>query len=112
MTDTTADSEFSLLDFTPNACASQTSLSPSVEDAKAEALRIWFGTLGSCINKREAAQLTGLRSQEWEIRNKGRSHPEASAHAFSADQSFRIPFQRQQSWCHLARCRLSQLSPK
>lgn len=42
MTDDTADSMFSLLDFNPNACASQTSLSPSAEDAKAELLSILF----------------------------------------------------------------------
>ena len=42
MTDDTADSMFSLLDLSPNPCASQTSLSPSVEDAKAEVLSILF----------------------------------------------------------------------
>lgn len=40
MTGDTPGSMFSLLYFSPKACASQTSLSPSVEDAKAEAVSI------------------------------------------------------------------------
>lgn len=36
MTDDSADSMFSLPDFSPDACAAQTSLSPSVEDAKTQ----------------------------------------------------------------------------
>lgn len=42
MTGDTPGSMFSLLGFSPKACASQTSLSPSVEDTKAEALSILF----------------------------------------------------------------------
>lgn len=42
MTDDTSDSMFALLDFSPNAWASPTSLGPSVEDAEAEVLSILF----------------------------------------------------------------------
>lgn len=102
MTDDSADSMLSL-HFSPDACASQTSLSPSVEDAKTQKYSVFcLGTLNSCTNKHEAAQLAGLHSQRC-------NNPEVQGKAFSADQSFPIPSQRKQSCCQLARGQHSQL---